>query len=58
MSTADPTQEVGQRAICSGGGPSRTPGKVLIEFMVDEGTVRQLNSEWLLTPLTTPERAS
>jgi len=39
------------RAVCSGGGPSREPGKVLIEFRVDEGTVRTLGSEWLLRPV-------
>jgi hypothetical protein len=41
----------GQRAVCSGGGPSREPGKVLIEFRVDEGTDRRLSDEWLLIPL-------
>jgi hypothetical protein len=39
------------RAVCSGGGPSREPGKVLIEFRVDEGTVRTVGSEWLLRPV-------
>jgi hypothetical protein len=39
------------RATCSGGGPSRTPGMVLIEFMVPEGTTRRLRDEWLLTPI-------
>jgi hypothetical protein len=41
----------GQRAVCSGGGPSREPGKVLIEFRVDDGTDRRLSDEWLLIPL-------